>query len=787
MRALDRKLWRDLWQLKGQAAAIVFVMAAGVATFVMFLATLESLELTRDTFYRDYRFADVFATLKRAPETLKDRITEIPGVNHVVSRVVAPVTIDIADFPEPVTGVITSVPDDSAPLLNNVLLNRGRLVVEGRDDEVVLSEAFATAHNLALGDKLAVIIKGRRKLLTIVGTGVAPDYIHQLRPGGVFPDFKRFGVMWMARTPLGNAYEMEDAFNQVVVSLVSGANTDDVIDRLDQLLAPYGGTGAYARADQSSHRFLEQEFRTLENLSNMFPAIFMGVAAFLLNVVVNRLVGTQREQIATLKAFGYGNLDVGIHYLKLVMVIVLVGSGVGLLAGVGLGYRLAEIYAHFFRLPYLSFHLQFSTAITAVMTSAAAATLGTFVAVRHAARLRPAEAMRPEAPTVYRRTLLERIGLYRLLTRPTVMIVRHLERRPLKALLSILGIAFGVGILMSGRFQPDTVSFMMFERYVLAQREDISVAFVEPTSRRALYDLQGLHGVYRGEAYRWTPVVVRFGHRSHRTGIRAIGTGATLQRLIDAETLRPMELPTDGVVLTGYLADQLGVKSGDVLTLDLLDKQRTVQVPMAGRVSQTIGTSLFMNLDALNRLMRDGDAISGAYLSVDSRYANEIYQKLEDMPRVAGTVVRAHEIENFRKTMKETMLFYTFVATVFAAVIAFGVVYNSARITLTERSRDLASLRVLGFTRGEISYILLGELALLTLAALPLGVYIGRGLCWFIAHSLQSDLYRVPLVLESDTYAFSVTVVLIAAAISGLVVRQRLDRLDLIAVLKTRE
>jgi putative ABC transport system permease protein len=787
MRALDRKLWRDLWHLKGQAAAIAFVIAAGVATFVMFLATLESLQLSRDTFYRDYRFGDVFASLKRAPETLKERISEIPGVNQVATRVVAPVTIDLAGFPEPVTGIITSIPDDREPLLNNLLLREGRRVAQGRDNEVVVSEAFADAHGFALGDKIAVIIKGKRKELAIVGKAISPEYIHQLRPGGMFPDYKRYGVMWMARTPLGNAYEMDKAFNNMVLGLVKGANRDVVIDRLDALLARYGGSGAYGRADQISHRFLQHEFRTLESLSGLFPAIFLGVAAFLLNVVVSRLVGTQREQIATLKAFGYSNLDVGLHYLKLVMVIVLVGSVIGLAAGTWLGYRLAEIYTVFFRLPYLAFRLQASTAATGVLISAAAAVLGTFFAVRRAARMHPAEAMRPEAPAVYRRSLLERLGLREMLTQPSRMVLRHLGHRPVKSALSVLGVALSVGILMTGRFQPDTVNFMMHLRYDLAQREDLSVTFVEPTSRRALYDLVGLHGVRYGEVFRRTPVVLRFGRRTHRTAIDGMQRGGHLQRLIDADTRRPVKLPTRGIVLTGYLADMLGLSPGDMVTVDLLEQQRSVRVPFAGRVSQTVGTSAYMDIRALNRLLREGNAISGAYLSIDPRYAHEIYGKLEEMPRVAGTVVRAQEIDNFRSTMEETMLFYTYVATVLAGVIAFGVVYNSARITLTERSRDLASLRVLGFTRGEISYILLGELAIVTLLAMPLGLYIGRGLCWFIASSLQSDLYRVPLILEPDTYAFAAGLVLIAAALSALAVRRRLDRLDLIAVLKTRE
>ncbi len=788
MTALDRKLWRDLWQLRGPAVAIAFVIAAGVATFVMFLTTLDSLRLSRASFYTNYRFAEVFGPLKRAPESLRARIAQIPGVHHIDTRVVAPVMIDIAEFPEPITGLITSIPDDAEPLLNNLYLKAGRRVEGGRDDEVVISEAFAQAHGFRPGDRLAVIIKGKRKALTIVGTAVSPEHIHQLRPGGVFPDYERYGVMWMARTPLGTAYDMEGGFNHVVMSLVPGADLDDVIAQLDDLLAAYGGVGAVGREDQTSHRFLSQEFRVLESLAGIFPAIIMGVAAFLLNVVMGRLVGTQRDQIATLKAFGYSNGDVALHYFKLVTVIVLLGSAIGLAGGMALGRWLSGIYTDFFRLPYLTFLLQPWVAINAVLIGLVAAFLGTVVALRGAARLRPAEAMRPEAPALYRQTPIERLGLQRWLTAPTRMILRHLSHRPLRSLLSMLGIAFAVGTLMTGRFQEDSVGYMMHVQYGLAQREDVSVTFVDPTSRRALYDLQNLQGVEYGEVFRYAPVRLRHGHRSERTAIRGVQAGGELQRLIDEASLRPVALPAEGVVLTDYLADLLGVRPGDRVTVEILEGSRPVrEVPVADVVHQLIGVSAYMDLDALNRLLREGHAISGAYLAIDERYAPDIYRALKDMPRIAGTVVRTQEIKNFHETMEETMLFFTFVATLFASVMSLGIVYNSARITLTERSRDLASLRVLGFTRGEISYILLGELAVLTVIAVPLGLFIGRWLCWYIARSLESDLYRVALILEPDTYAFAAAVTLAAVTVSALAVRRRLDRLDLIAVLKTRE
>jgi putative ABC transport system permease protein len=328
---------------------------------------------------------------------------------------------------------------------------------------------------------------------------------------------------------------------------------------------------------------------------------------------------------------------------------------------------------------------------------------------------------------------------------------------------------------------------MVEVHYKLSQREDLAVTFVEPTSWRAMASLGSLPGVERVEVYRAAPVRLRFRHHSRRTTLWGIPPSGDLQRLLDAD-LRPLALPSNGVLLTDYLGELLGVRAGDRLIVEVLEGGRPVrEVPVAGLVKEYLGVTGYMDLASLNRLLREGPAISGAYLAVDDRERPELYRRLGEIPRIAGTAIREQEIRNFHRTMERTMLFFTFIATVFAVIIAFGVIYNSARIALTERSRELASLRVLGFTRAEISYILLGELGLLTLVAIPLGFGVGRGICALFVNGARSELYRIPLVIHPSTYAFAATVVLVSALLSGWLMRRKLDRLDLIAVLKSQD
>ena len=787
MKILDRKILRNLWGMKGQAIAIALVIASGVATFIMSISTMHSLKLTQETFYNEYRFAEIFSSLKRAPESLSARILEIPGVERVETRVVAPVSINIPDFPDPVKGHFYSIPDTGGPLLNKLYIREGRIPEEFREDEVVVGEAFSKAHDLGPGDKIGVIINGRRKDLTIAGIALSPEHIYQMPPGAVFPDFERYGIMWMGREALATAYDMEGAFNDVTIRLSSGAGTDNVIDRLDMILRPYGGLGAYGRKDQLSHRYLSEEFRGLEQMASIFPVIFISIAAFLLNVVISRLVSMQREEIATLKAFGYTNLSIVLHFVKLILVIVSAGVTGGTIAGIWLGRWMGTIYMEFYRFPFLKYELQPGVVIIAAFVSTAAAVLGTLHSIRKTALLPPAQAMQPEPPPVYKETTVERLGLKHFLSQPTRMIIRHISRSPAKSMLSITGISFACAIMMVGNFQEDALDHIVDIQFGLSQREDMSVTFLEPTSRSALHELRSIEGVEYGEPFRSVPARLRFRQRTYRTAIQGIEPGGDLQRVLNAD-LRPVDLPASGIVLTDHLGKMLGVTVGDKLIVEVLEGNRPIlEVPVAALISQYIGVSAYMDLAALNRLMREGNAISGVYLAADPRFHPGIFKRLKEAPRVAGTEVREKAISNFYETMGETMLIFTFINTILAGIIAFGVVYNSARIALSERGRELASLRVLGFTRGEISYILLGELSVLTIAAVPMGFIIGRVMCGYIADSLKTDIIRVPLILEPDTYALAALVVLASACISGLIVRRRLDHLDLIAVLKTKE
>jgi putative ABC transport system permease protein len=787
MTVLNKKLVRDLWKMRGQVITVALVVACGIATYVTMRGAYQSVATAQREYYTRYRFADVFAQLKRAPDSLAASIAAIPGVGSVQTRVVVDVTLDVPGRAEPVIGRLISVQDRRAPILNDVYLRRGRYIEPGRRNEVLASEAFADANHLEVGERIGAVINGRWESLRIVGVALSPEYVYEIRGAEIFPDNKRFGVFWMSREGLGPAFNMEGAFNDVALSLEPGAIEAEVIARLDALLEPYGGQGAYGRRDQLSNRFLSDEIAQ-DRISGIFiPSIFLGVAAFLIHVVLSRLVHTQRGAIGLMKAFGYSDVTIAVHYLKFALFAVLLGTLAGGPLGVWMGRGLASLYEDFFRFPELRFVSSWNLILSAVLISGGAGFLGAIGALRSVMGLPPAEAMRPEAPARFRPGFVERVGLQKFISISGRIILRNLERRPWKAALATLGLGFAGAILVVGFYFYDAINYLIRVQFETAARENVTVTLNEPHGSAARYAVERLPGVLRVEAFRAVPARLRFEHRSYRVGILGLEQDRQLRRLIDAH-LQMIDLPPDGIILSTMLAQILGVTPGERITVEVLEGERPVRtVVVSGVVDDLIGTSAYMDISSLNRLMREGATISGAYLSVDPLIAAALYSFLKRTPAVSGVAVREAMLASFQDTIARSLRISTGALLAFACVIAFGVVYNGARISLSEREYELASLRVLGFTQGEIGWMLLGEQGILTGISIPLGFVLGYGICGLLVHAMESELYRMPLVISAQTYVLAFGVVTVSAAVSGLLILSRLRHLDLVSVLKARE
>jgi len=792
MKALDRKLLRDLRLMWSQALTIALVVASGIGGFITTLSAVESLAQARDLYYAEGRFADVFASVKRAPNALAATLREVPGVADVQTTIEQVVRIELPDVPDPVLGQLIGLDPQRPPRMNRVTVRNGRGLDDGRaaDNAIpaLVSASFADARGLKPGSRLSALVNGKRRTLVVSGIALSPEFIFAGLMG--MPDLRGFGIFWVPHDALAAAYDMNGAFNRVSLKLAPGADERSVLAALTERLGRYGGREAHGRKEQASHAMLDNEIKEQYVLGTVLPAIFLGVAAFLLNVVVSRLVATQREQIAALKALGYPSGTIGLHYLKLVLVIVLVGLALGVALGDWMGTMLTGLYAEFFQFPSFEHHIAPDLLAISFAITVATAVGGTLNAILATVRLAPAEAMRPPAPGRYRRTVLERLGIRRI--GPALrMILRNMERRPLRTGLSVAGVAAAVAIVVMGNFFRDAIDYIVDSQFNVGMRSDVILWLAEAADNSARHEVARLPGVIAVESGRDVPVRFVNGHLSERGQIRGHTPRAELTRIVDVDNREVSRLDTgseEALVMTDRLADKLGLRVGDRVQVEVLEgRQRTVSVTLAATAREMMGLNAYMERRALNRLLQEGDQSTWFAVAVERGGEPPLLAATKALPRIVGAFSKATMLRNMQEVSARNVRIMSTILTAFATIIAIGVVYNNARIALAERTWELASLRVLGFTRAEVSGLLLGEMAICIAVALPLGMALGYGLVHLVAGLLKSDQFFFPVVIRPPTYAWAALAVLASGVASALVVRRRIDRLDMVAALKTRE
>ena len=787
MTALNRKLWRELLLIRTQAIAIALVVGAGVAMYVMYLSNFETLRRTQRQFYADQHFAEVFASLKRAPKRVADEIAAIPGVSTIEVRVVATVPLHVPGLEAPASARLVSIPRGRRPSVNDVFVRTGQWPDPRQSDDVLASEGFVKAHRLAVGDRVPVVINGRLRQLHIAGVALSPEFIYSIRPGELVPDDRRYAILWMNEAALAAAFNMEGGFNDVALALSPGASSQEVERRVDQLLVPYGGLGAYPRSRQPSNWTLESELAQLQTFGFLLPLLFLFVAAFTLHTALSRMLALQRPQIASLKAVGYSNRALAWHYMKLALLIGAVGVVAGIAAGGWMGREIGALYNRYFRFPELLFTIHPRVWLGATAITAATAAAGAATAVRRAVRIPPAEAMRPEPPAHFGRSSIEMALPASHVRTAGLIVLRRLTHRPMRASAAIIGIGFAVGSLTTCLMFVDSMHRMIATQFSEVSREDVTIAFTEPRSPGAALALARLPGVLSVEPQRMVPARIRAGHRTREIAITGITPTARLRRVVNEDGRAIQPRPT-GLTVSAKLAEVLAVRTGDLVIVEVLEGTRPVRtLPVAATVDDVLGLWAYMDMNALHAMLGEGDVVSGAAALVDSSQTERLARALRAVPTVAGASFKRDVLTTFRDAMSANLNMTLFINVVFAAIIAFGVVYNVARVALSEQSYDLASLRVIGFTRREISVLLLGELAVLTILALPVGSVVGYALANGIGQSLHTEVYRFPLYITRAAIAWAWLGVIAAAAVSALLVRRRLDGLDLLAVLKVRE
>jgi putative ABC transport system permease protein len=786
VKPLHRKLLRDLWRLKSQVLTIALVVASGIGGYIGSLSAHASLAALRDGYYESARFAHVFAPVRRAPRAVVSRLRDLPGVLDIDPSIVAATTIAIPGETDLMTGQIVSLPRKVGAGMNRVVLARGRWIEADDPSGVLVSQSFARARGIEPGQRLSVLMNGRQQTVTVRGIALSPAFIFAAAQGG-FADDTSFGVLWMPEERLSSAYDLRGAFNLLSLRLGPDADERRIIAALDHTLAPYGAAGAYGRKDQLSHKILTQEIEEQRVFGTVLPSVFLAVAIFLLHVLLSRHISTERTQIAALKAMGYGNGTIGAHYLAFTSVTVLLGVLLGVAIGYFFGRWMTGLYARVFSFPEFRFAIVGWVGFSAVALAILSGIIATFSAVRAVMRLPAAEAMRPPAAPHFHRTVLDRARLGALLPAPARMVIREMERRPLRSLLTTLGIASSAAIIIAGTWWGDAFNELVDAELFRRDRADVLLAFNEPVAIGELGDVRRMPGVMMAEPSRTVAVRLRHGAAEYRTALIGLDPGARLRRVQDHDGQEIPLLP-GALVINERLARVLGVRSGDSVEVEPIEgSRRSARLTVSAQSGDLMGMYGYLPRRDAARLVGEGDTFNFARVRIDSRQDSRFFAAVRNTPGIAAAGDKRRMVANFRATSQHNLLMFATILSVFATCIAVGVVYNSARITLAEQSWELATLRVMGFTRAEVSWTLLGQLLVQMLIALPIGFVIGHALAAFILDLISTEEFSIPLVVDGGTYALAGTVMVAAGVATSLIVRRRIDQLDLIGVLKTRD
>lgn len=790
MKVLHKKLMRDILRAKGQAFAVAMVICCGAASYITVASSYRNLLLTRDSYYAQYRFEDFSILLEQAPETAAFRVEAIPGVRQARGRIVEDVNVDIEGQKGQRTGRIVSMPDHDEDVIDDIVVLSGRYFDKGASNEVILSDAFATANGLEVGDRIQATINNRKQTLRIIGTALSPEYVYMIRNArDFFPKPERFGIMWVPETWAEMAFDMSAAVNNIVGLVEDPEDLDAVLDSAEKLLDAYGVYATVKGEDQISNRLLSDEIAGLGVSARIIPSIFLGIAALILLVLLNRMVRQERTQIGLLKAFGHSNWTVGGHYVKFALALGVVGCLLGIVVGQYLSQQIIQMYVQFFQFPVLRARVYPDVLANAMAITVAFAMVGAISAARRAAKIDPAESMRPEAPRHGHRTLIERAGiLWRNLSFTWKMIVRNVGRYRIRAAITVFGVMISAGIMIVGFFSMDSMEYMISYQFEEAQRDDVKINLAREMGKDALFEIQRLPYVRRAEPLLQYPFEVRSAWHKKDVSVTGMPRDATMMVYTDAQGRR-MDVGDSGIVLSESVAEDLGVTPGDILTLKPLQGRITDErrVPVRQVVEQYLGAGAYMNIHALSEVLDESLAFNAALVRTETGREQAVSVELKDYPGVATVEVKEESLQALRNTLQESFSISNQILAIFAGVIAFAIIYNSTIVSLTERQRELASLRVMGFSIGEVGRILYNENFLLSAIGLVLGIPFGMAQSWLIVRAYDTELYRLPFYISSTTFWRTGAFIVVFVVLANLAARRKIHTLDMVEVLKERE
>jgi len=789
---LDRKLGREVRSTWPLLLAITGIMAVGVACYVSMASAYNNLDAAKGRYYRQCRMSDFWIDVKKAPLAELDAVARLPGVAEIRPRIQFFATVDLDGVTRPLNGQVLSLPDRREPIINDVVLVRGGYFTDRRQNEVIVNAAFAEHHKLEPGQWIRLVLNNRRQELFIVGTAISSEFVYLLGPGAITPEPEHFGVFYIKRSYAEDVFDFDGAANQVLGLLAPEAKDRPQawLRRAELVLAPYGVFTTTPLADQPSNKYLSQEIEGLATFGIFMPAIFLAVAAMVLNVLLTRLAEQQRTVVGTLKALGYSDRQIFVHFLKFGVTVGLAGGLLGAAGGHVLAGYMTTMYRLFFEFPELQNRVFPGTLATALAISLAVAVAGSLRGARAVLRLEPAEAMRPKPPKQGGAVILERIGwLWRRLSSGWRMVLRDVLRSRLRTAAGVFAAMMGASVLVTSFMMVEATRYLIDFQFKWLLKSDIELAFKDERGQDALAEAAQLPGVDYAEPVLHVAGTFHHGPIEKQGGITGLIRGASLTVPRDRQA-RPIRVPSAGVAMTRKLADVLNVRRGDLIQFrPVKGLRRTHQIRVAEIADSYLGTAVYADIHFLSGLVGEELALTGVQLATDGddRQVGDLYRELKQLPGLQAVGARPDMVRSLEETILKTLWVSIGMLVMFAGMVFFGSIFNASMVSLAERQREVATLRVLGYGPWMIGSLLLRESMIVTTFGTALGMPLGYFWTVLAAISYESEMFRFPVVSSAGTWIWTAVLAVLFGLAAHLCVQWTIHRMDWLDALKASE
>ncbi len=787
MGMLLRNLIRDIKQSRGQFISLIIVVTIGVMFYSGINSTFRNLNNASIKYYNDYRFGDIWIDFYKAPESVMEKIEKIPYVHMATGRVLMDTSIKISK--EDASLRFITLPDNRVNIVNDIDIKSGRYFSGDEANQCLVEEEFFKAHNLKIGDYIYPVVNGNEVKIKVIGSVKSPEFIYTLKDGSeLMPDSKKFGIIYVKHSFGQEIFGVRGYINNVSLLLEDGTESESAIEDIKKILKNYAITGIIDREDQISNRMLKTEMDGLEATGGAFPVIFFAAAAVIIYIMMGRMVENQRIQIGVLKALGFTNFQVLLHYLSYSVFVAIVGCILGSISGMYLGIAFTELENMYFHLPLGEMKMYPDLVYSASILTLFFCLIAGYNACKTVFRIMPSEAMKPKAPPIGKKILAERIKIiWSNISNTYKMILRNIFRHKRRALLTSTGVIFSTALLLIALSMNDSINFIIDQQYSNIMDYDIKVNFSKLINVRELDSLKNIDGVTKMEAVLETGVEVQNGWRKKSTGLTSIVREPEMYRVVD-KTGEPVKIPERGIVIPEKLAEDLDIKLNDrIFIKPLIPGKDRVEVSVKGIAIQYIGMSIYSSLDDTNHLFGEGVIANSAVLRLENpSYENSVKDKLKDMSAVSSVQSKSDALNALMSNMA-VVASAIGVMILLSAILSIAVVYNTATINIFERQRELATLKVLGFKEKEIKKLIFNENHIITAFGLITGLPFGSWLGKYMMSYFSTDFYSFPFVTKYYTYIISSVLTIIFTVVTNLILVKKIKSISIVEVLKNRE